>query len=119
MNAGIVKHEIGKIPTLEILVGVLEATDRELARLWAIDGNDEEYQQAYKRHWALREAINATPARTFSDLQAMARAAEIAHNLDADAECEGNGSFVELSRSIIAGLKAMRPALPVVAGAGQ
>ena len=124
MNASII-HEIGKSPTLEIFVGVLEATDRDLRRLWAMDGNekDEEYQQAYNRHWAIREAMNATPARTFSELKAKARAAEIELERDA-ADCEGPGSFIELTRSLIADLKAMQPdrkepVLHVVSGAGQ
>jgi hypothetical protein len=106
-----------------MLVGVLEATDRDLRRLWAIDGNDEEYQQAYARHWAIREAINAAPARTLSELKAKARAAEIELGRDA-ADCEEAGSFLELSRSIIADLSAMELAskesiLRVVSGAGQ
>ena len=118
--------EIGNFPTIEMLVGVLETTDRDLRRLWAMDGNekDEEYQQAYNRHWAIREAMNATPARTFSELKAKACAAEIAFNLDAEAECDCAGSFVELSRSLLADLKAMQsdrkePLLHAVSGAGQ
>ena len=76
MNASII-HEIGEFPILKVLIEALEATDRDLNHLWAMDGNDEEYQQAYDRHWAIREAINATPARTFCELRAKARAAEI------------------------------------------
>ena len=122
MNASII-HEFGQIPTLEILVGVLEATDRDLNHLWAMDGSDEEYQQAYNRHWAVREAINVTPARIFSELRAKARAAEIELERDA-ADCESPGSFIELTRSLIADLNAMQPdrkepIIRVVSGAGQ
>jgi hypothetical protein len=92
-----------------MFVVVLEATARQLARLWEIDGNDEEYQQAYNRHWAIREAINATPARTFPELKEKARAIEIELERDA-ADCEGQGSFLELTRSLIADLKAIQPA---------
>ena len=99
MNASI--HEIGNSPTIEMFVGVLEATDRELTSLWAIDGNDEEYQQAYKRHWAVREAINAAPARTFSELKAKARALQIEYGRDEDFECHVPGAARELAKSLV------------------
>ena len=60
----------------------------------------------YHRHWTLREAINSVPARTLSGLKAKARAAEMELERDA-ADCEGPGSFVELSRSLINDLNAM------------
>jgi hypothetical protein len=68
----------------------------------------------YHRHWAIREAINAAPVWTLPELQAKARACEIELERDA-ADCEGLGSFLELSRSLINDLKAIRPDLRVVA----
>jgi hypothetical protein len=97
------------------LVADLEIADLEASRLQKVEGDDAEYLASCERHWKIREAINAAPARTFPELQAKARAAEIALDLDASADCEGEGSFVELSRSLIADMKAMQPALRVVA----
>jgi hypothetical protein len=115
--------EIGKIPTLEILVADLEIADLEISRLYAAAA-DSEYLPAYERCWAIREAINAVPALTLPELQAKARAAEIALKLDAEAECDCAGSFVELSKSIIADVRAMgfareEPILGAVSGVGR
>jgi hypothetical protein len=63
-----------------------------------------------------RRWYNSMPARTFPELQAKARAAQIELERDA-ADCEGPGSFLELSRSLINDLKAMGSAetpLPLV-----
>ena len=102
-------QQIGKFPTLEDFIAELDRIDRELARLFATDGHDEEYRQAYERHWEIRKVINGTPASTIGELCAKARAAEVAFDLDPDADCDVPGSFVELSRSLIADLKAMQP----------
>ncbi len=112
--------EIGKSPTLEVLIAALEATGVELS---CSSTDEKKYQQAYERHWSIREAINATPARTLSELKAKARAAEIELERDA-ADCEGAGSFVWLSRALIADVLAMEhadkgPRLRVGAGVGQ
>jgi hypothetical protein len=101
--------EIGKIPTLKILVADLEVADREIRRLHESVGGEAEYLASCELHWAIREAINGVPARTLSELKAKARAAEIELERDA-ADCEGAGSFLELSRSIVADLKAMNAA---------
>ncbi len=90
------------------LVAELEMVDIETTRLHKAEGDDAEYLASSERHWAIREAINATPALTLSELKAKARAAEIELERDA-ADCEGPGSFLELSRSIINDLKAMQP----------
>jgi hypothetical protein len=97
------------------LVADLEIADLETTRLHEAEGDDAEYLASCERHWMIREAINATQARTIPQLQAKGRAAEIALDLDAEADCEGPGSFLELSRSIIADLKATQPVLRVVA----
>jgi hypothetical protein len=97
---------IGEIPTLEILVADLEIADLETTLLYESEAADSEYLPACERHWAIREAINATPARTLPELRAKSRAAEIALELDAEADCEGPGSFVELARSLISDLTA-------------
>ena len=91
------------------LVAELEIVNSEMLPPEAGCGEDG-HAIGYHRHWAIREEINATPARTFAELEAKARAAEIALGLDASADCEGEGSFVELSRSLIADTKAMQPA---------
>jgi hypothetical protein len=101
--------QIGKIPTLEFLVADLEKADLELSRLFDAGAADAEYLPACERHWTLREAINATPARTFPELQAKARAAQIALELDAEADCEGLGCFKELTRSLMSDVTAMQP----------
>ena len=92
--------EIRKIPNLEILIADLEIADLEHSRLYD-EGNDEQYQQAYEHHWSVREAINATPARTLSELRAKARAAVIALDLDEDFECHVPGSARELAKSLV------------------
>lgn len=97
------------------LVADLEIADLESSRLYDAASADSEYLPAYERHWAIREKINATPAQSLPELRAKARAAEIALELDADAACECKGSFVELSKSINSDLKAMQPAIHVVA----
>jgi hypothetical protein len=91
------------------LVDNLEIADLETTRLYEAEGDDSEYLASHERHWTLREAINSVPARTFPELQAKARAAEIELERDAD-DCFGPGSFLELSRSLINDLKAMQPA---------
>jgi hypothetical protein len=97
------------------LVADLEIATLDVFRLQKGEGDDAEYLASCERHWKIREAINATPARTLPALQAKARATEIARDLDASADCEGEGSFVELSRSLIADMKTMRPAPHVAA----
>jgi hypothetical protein len=91
------------------LVADLEIADLERSRLYDAASADSEYLPACERHWAIREVINATPARTLLELRAKARAAEIALDLDAEAECEGDGSFVELSKSLISDLNPDSP----------
>ena len=122
MNVSII-HEIGKNPTLEILVADLEIANLEISRLYDGEGDDSEYLASCERRWPILEAINATPALTLAELKRKARAAEI--ELERDAEyCEGPGSFIEMTRSIIADLSAMdfarkEPVLRVVPGVGQ
>ncbi len=91
------------------LVADLEIADLETTRLHKAEGDDAEYLASIERRWAILAAINATQARTLPEFQAKARAAEIELERDA-ADCEGPGSFLELSRSIINDLKAMQPA---------
>jgi len=100
------KNDIGNSPNLEILIGALEATDCDFASLPPAAG-DEEYARLYDQHWSLRATINSVPARNISELKAKARAAKI--ELDRGAhDCDGPGSFVELSRSLIADLMEMK-----------
>jgi hypothetical protein len=89
------------------LVADLEIATSEIHRMWEANAADSEYLPSCERHWSIREDINAAQARTLAGLRAKARAAEIALDLDPEADCEGSGSFVELSRSLIADLKAM------------
>jgi hypothetical protein len=96
------------------LVADLEIADLETTRLHKAEGDDAEYLASIERRWAILAAINAAPARTLRELRAKARAAEIELERDA-ADCEGPGSFLELSRSIIADLKAMVPTVHLVA----
>jgi hypothetical protein len=94
------------------LVADLEIANLESTCLYEAATADSEYLPSYERHWAIREVINATPARTLPELRAKARAAEIALDLDADAACECKGSFVELSKSLISDLKAFAADTP-------
>jgi hypothetical protein len=101
--------EFGKNPTLEILIADLEIAALEVSRLQKVEeGDDAEYLASCDRRWAILEAINATPARTLPELKAKARAAEIELERDA-ADCEGPGSFIEMTRSLIADLKVTEP----------
>ncbi|WP_461220598.1 hypothetical protein [Methylobacterium sp. CM6247] len=83
---------------LEVLWGELEACDaaRDAA------GDDEALDAPlFTEHWRLREAINAAPALSASDLRVKAQAARLALKLDDTADCRGAGSFVGLCLSII------------------
>ena len=84
--------EIGKSPTLEALASELFAVDGTHA---ADDG------RLYERNWALRALINATPARTISELRAKARALQIESARDEDFECHVPGSARELAKSLV------------------
>jgi hypothetical protein len=87
------------------LVAELEIVNSEMLLPEAGCGEDG-HTIGYHRHWALREAINAAPAWTLLELQAKARAAEIALDLDAEADCEGAGCFKELARSLVSDMMA-------------
>jgi hypothetical protein len=99
--------EIVKNPTLEMLVISLEIEDRENNRLWEAEADDGDYLPSCGRRLELLKSINGAPARSLADIQAKARATGLALELDAEAECTGPGSFIELSRSLIADMKAI------------
>lgn len=83
---------------LEVLWRELEACDaaRDAA------GDDEVLDAPlFEQHWRLREAINAAPALSGSDLRVKAQAARLALNLDDGMDCRGSGSFIGLCLSII------------------
>ena len=91
MNASII-HEIGISPTIEALT----------SELMAVDGTHaDDDGRLYERHWALRALINATPARTFSEMMAKARALQIESARDEDFECHVPGSARELAKSLV------------------
>ena len=100
MNVDII-HEIGKNPTLEILVADLEIANQSedlppISTAKAIIPNT--FRPPASGEWPILKAINATPALTLIELKLKARAAEI--ELERDAEyCEGPGSFIEMTRS--------------------
>lgn len=98
------------------LLAELEIVNSEMLLPEAGCGEDG-HAVGYHRHWAIREAINALPARTLPELQAKARAAEIELERDA-ADCEGPGSYIELTRSLGNDLKALRPAEILLQTAG-
>jgi len=90
--------ESGKIPTSRYFLSpILKKADLELSRLFdAGAGGPPNYLPACERHWTLREAINATPARTFPELQAKARRPPKSRsNWMLEADCEGLGCFKE------------------------
>jgi hypothetical protein len=93
MNASII-HEIGFSPTIEALTSELTAVDR-----LHTDGPD--CERLYERHWALRALINASPARTISEMRAKARALQIECARDEDFECHVPGSARELAKSLV------------------
>jgi hypothetical protein len=64
------------------------------------DDGDEQYEVLYLQHWDLRERINRIPATTHEGLRVKARAAEFAIKEDTEVTCVGDGSFVDLCRSI-------------------
>jgi hypothetical protein len=77
----------------------------ELAACDALKSNcpekdDEQYAVLDLQHWDLREKINRIPAATLEGIRVKARAAEFAIKEDIDVTCEGEGSFVDLCRSI-------------------
>jgi hypothetical protein len=83
----------------------LIALGAELAACDALKSNcpekdDEQYAALDLQHWDLREKINRIPAATLEGLRVKARAAEFAIKQDIDVTCEGDGSFVDLCRSI-------------------
>jgi hypothetical protein len=61
---------------------------------------EEEETASYNLHWNLREEINAIPALSIAGLKVKATAMEIALQCDPTADCEGLGSFRDLSLSI-------------------
>lgn len=74
---------------------------RELEILHAEEPEDDAAEeQLYNRHWALRERVDATPAKTIAELKLKARAAEMALERDPQADCAGAGAFVSLAQSI-------------------
>ena len=92
MNASTI-HEIGKNPTIEALT----------SELIAVDGTQvaDDDGRLYERNWALRALINATPARTISEMMAKARALQIKSARDEDFECHVPGSARELAKSLV------------------
>jgi hypothetical protein len=100
-------HESRNFLNIEGLVSDLEIAISENRRLLESDASDDQCLPSHKRGWAIRAAINATQARTLAELTAKARAAEIALSMDPTTDCDCPGSFVELSRSILADLAAM------------
>lgn len=89
----------------------LVAIDREMARLWSLDGHDEEHTKVYHRHWCLREQINGVRARSRDELLAKIEAFEIAHALDPEHECHVPGSARKLAVSVIADMRVMQTAV--------
>jgi hypothetical protein len=73
---------------------------------------DEQLNRLMDRHWALRERINRIAATTLEGLQAKARAAEIALKEDTDVGNRGEGSFVDLCRSINQDILALKSEAP-------
>ncbi len=77
-----------------------ELADVDARALPAVAGGDALYEPLYEESWRLRERINRIPATTIAGLKVKARAAEIALAGDVDASNKGDGSFVDLARSL-------------------
>jgi hypothetical protein len=74
------------------------------------DDDDAQDAALYEQHWDLREKINRIPATTLDGIRVKARAAEFAFKGDNTHEMEGEGSFVELCRSLNADILSMAAA---------
>jgi len=99
--------KIGKFPIVPSLVSELAAIDLKMNALRGISGKTDEFECLHDRHWALREEICATPARSLSELYAKARALQIEAERDPEFECDALGSARDLARSITADVLAL------------
>jgi hypothetical protein len=98
---------------LHSLAGQLAKSDSLLDDVLAnenCDAFNSRFHALHAEHWGLLERINRLRATTLTGLAAKACAAEIAFKRDEDASNEGEGSFVELARSINRDLLALSPA---------
>jgi hypothetical protein len=77
-----------------------ELTKVHVTRWSGVDETQDE--RLYARHWELRQRINGLPAAGPAGLKVKSRAAEFALFWDDDCDCRGPGSFVDLTRSMIA-----------------
>jgi hypothetical protein len=84
----------------ELFALAAQLTECDALKSACPDDDDQQYEVWLRRHWALREKINRIPATTREGLRVKARAAEFAIKSDTDLECVGDGSFVDLCRSI-------------------
>ena len=93
---------VGAVPDTELLTlgSDLEAvhTQREAFDRAHPDRDEDPF---YERHWQLREDINGIRATTSAGLTIKARAAQMALHYDPENENEGEGSFRDLSCSLI------------------
>jgi hypothetical protein len=86
-------------------LSMLKTLGAELAECHALfnacpNENDERLGALFEQHWSLRARINQKPAQTLEDLRAKVSAAGLALQQDETAECDAEGSFVELCKSI-------------------
>jgi hypothetical protein len=84
----------------ELFALAAQLTECDALKSACPDNDDKQHEVLYNQHWNLREKINRIPATTLEGLRVKARAAEFAINSDPDAEFAGDGSFVDLCRSL-------------------
>jgi hypothetical protein len=91
----------------ELFALAAQLTECDALKSACPDNDDKQHEALYNQHWNLREKINRIPATTIKGLAVKARAAEFAINSDPDTEDAGDGSFIDLCRSINRDLFAM------------
>lgn len=92
--------------TIQGLVAELNAVDAAFASTT----DNASFEALYERHWALRGAINVTPARSLAELHAKARALQVEIFRDEEFTNHGSGSARELAKSLVADLLAITSA---------
>lgn len=91
------------------LLSGLEICDAD-ERVFPDEGDYDELEELWDRHWALRARINRIEARTLEGLRAKAIAAALALRLNEDGDCRCDGAFFNLCLSIQKDILAMTAA---------
>jgi hypothetical protein len=97
--------ELAKMSLLKTLS--VELAECDTLERTCLTKEAEHLESVLEQHWALRARINQIPARTLEDLKAKVSAADLALRLDEAAECDAEGSFVDLCKSINRDIAAM------------